>query len=207
MTIRLGVAIAMLCAVAPLSAQSITQPFASVGFGAPTGTLGDYSDPGLLANLGVTVTRPASALGWRAEVVYAAFGAKRASFAFGGEGFSVESKARVIGGLASATYALGSGDSPTRPYVLGGLGIFSTRIEGTVTETGGGTFSDSESKTSPGLQLGGGVRFLLGGLNAFAEARYQHVLRGAIDAQQEGDNVRWKSGGFIPVTVGLTFGR
>lgn len=203
-----GVAFALLLAAAPAASQQTITPFLGAGFGAPTGTLGDVSEPGFLLNAGGTLMQGAGPLGWRAEVLYARFGSKRASFFFDGDGFSIQSRARTIAALLGADYELGSRDAPARPYITGGIGFYDVRVEGSFSGGFDGefeSFSGSDSKTSAGLNLGGGVRFRLAGAAVFAEARYHHVTRGGPDYESE--SAGWKSAGFFPVNLGVKLGR
>src|SRR2546423_8496646 len=87
----------------------------------------------------------------------------------------------IHGATASALYHFSAPNATARPYVLGGLGIYNV-------DPGGG------SETKIGYALGGGVTFNLGGLNAFAEARYASVQTSV------------SSTTFVPLTVGLMFG-
>ena len=87
----------------------------------------------------------------------------------------------ILGGTASALYHFSAPAAQARPYVLGGLGIYNVDVGPT-------------SETKIGYALGGGVTFNIGGLNAFAEARYASI-------QTSGSSTT-----FVPLTVGLMFG-
>jgi hypothetical protein len=69
-----------------------------------------------------------------------------------------------------------------RPYVLGGVGAYNTK--------------DSDfgvADTHVGVQLGGGVGYMLTGFATFAEVKFVNVFR-------EGGSLR-----YIPITVGVRF--
>ena len=88
---------------------------------------------------------------------------------------------KLTGGTADLLYHLGNSAASVRPYVLGGLGIFSV--------------SDGSSTSKFAFGLGGGILFGVGTMHAFAEGRY-------ISVQTSGSSLT-----FIPISVGLMFGR
>ena len=94
----------------------------------------------------------------------------------------VSGNTSILGATASALYHFSAPQATARPYVLGGLGIYN--VDPGV----------ASSETKIGFGLGGGVTFDLGGLNAFAEARYMSI-------QTSGSSVT-----LVPITVGLMFG-
>ena len=87
----------------------------------------------------------------------------------------------ILGGTASVLYHFSAPNAQARPYVLGGLGIYNFD-------------PGTDAETKLGFALGGGVTFGLGGLNAFAEARY-------VTIQTAGS-----SASLVPITIGLMFG-
>jgi outer membrane protein with beta-barrel domain len=88
---------------------------------------------------------------------------------------------KLTGATADLVYHLGERRASVRPYVLGGLGIFDV--------------SDGSSQSKFAFGLGGGILFGVGTMHAFAEARY-------ISVQTSGSSLT-----FIPISVGLMFGR
>lgn len=208
---RMGcTAVLLLLGAHSAGAQSAVMPTVSLGLGAPLGDLGDFSEPGVSFAAGMSTVAPGKTLSWRVELVYSPFGSNNVSGSFEGSVFSASSRARVMGAVGGATIDLGADETSVRPFVTGGLGFYDTRItvkfsgdfgEGPQSMTG------HESKASLGANLGGGIRFRVAGAAAFAEARYHHLLRGAPDFESEGDELRWKTAGFLPLTVGVTFGR
>ena len=90
---------------------------------------------------------------------------------------------KIVGGMASLVYGLGPSTASARPFVTGGLGMYN--VDG-----GGG----SETKLSFGV--GGGIMFKLGtgGMRGVIATRFTSV---STDPSLT----------FLPITVGLTFGR
>lgn len=84
--------------------------------------------------------------------------------------------------------------SPVVPYVIAGAGYYNDQYRVTVS---GSTIAGSGSVTYHdfGLNGGAGVRLNLAGIGLFAEARYHYVFQKRFHSQ------------FIPMTVGITFGR
>jgi hypothetical protein len=170
----LAVAIA-LCAAIPLRAQLIqrTEGFRfGLGLGA-TLPMGDYgkADKMGINILGVFETPLArSPLYLRADGIYSSTAHDGTTGTTG-----------ILGGTVSALYHFSAPAAEARPYLLGGLGIYNV------------DFGPS-SETKIGYALGGGVTFNIGGLNAFAEARFTSVQTSV------------SSTTFVPVSVGLMFG-
>ena len=88
---------------------------------------------------------------------------------------------KLTGATADLLYHLGPRSASVRPYVLGGLGIFDV--------------SDGTSTSKFAFGAGGGILFGVGTMHAFAEGRY-------ISVQTSGSALT-----FIPISVGLMFGR
>lgn len=99
----------------------------------------------------------------------------------------VDGNTKMIGGMASVVYALMPASAPARVLITGGLGFYNVKID-----VGG--VSGSESK----LGFGGGaaVAFKLGtgSTRLVVGTRYQSVTTDP-------------SLNFVPITVGLTFGK
>jgi hypothetical protein len=99
-----------------------------------------------------------------------------------------------LGGIMSLRFDLAQG--PVRPYLLAGVGAFSTRDEVYVVGSlSGGT---AISSSDVGVDGGAGVSFRLGRINGFVETRIQNVYA------KEGF-INTKSILAIPVTFGLIF--
>lgn len=98
---------------------------------------------------------------------------------------SVSGSTRLIGADADAVYHIGDRTQTTRPYILGGLGLYNVHVSA-------GGFSGSN--TNVAINLGGGILFGIGATtHAFLEARY-------IDVFTSGGSTA-----FIPITFGLMF--
>lgn len=168
---------ALFATPAALRAQGSTSILVSGGLSVPMSDLSDGANSGYNLNLGLAFGAPFIPVGARIEGGLNSFDLK------GGDG-----SVRMISGTANAVLNLG----PTSgaPYLIGGLGIYNRR------------FSDSPlgvnvpSRNTAGVNIGGGVRFPLGGISTFLEARY-HVMLGK---DTEGTNYQ-----FIPITFGIQF--
>jgi len=177
MSLSAFVAVAALCAAMPLRAQLMpaSEGFRfGLGVGAtqPLGDYGDFDKMGINL-LGIFETPlSGSPLYLRIDGIYSSTAH---------EGTGATGSTSILGGNASVLYHFSAPNAQARPYALGGLGIYN--VDG-----------GADSQTKIGLGLGGGVTFGLGGLNAFAEARY-------ISVKTDG-----ASTSFIPITVGLLFG-
>ena len=76
------------------------------------------------------------------------------------------------------------GQRPTSPYIIGGLGIYNSKV---------GPF---DSKNAIGVNLGGGLRFPVGDLVTFVEARYHLML---------GNRSDFANLQYIPITFGFVY--
>jgi len=108
--------------------------------------------------------------------------------------------ARVEGGLNG--FSLDDGDDDVRildltvnavvnfgqrqasPYLIGGLGFYNSKV------------ASFDSKTALGINVGGGLRFPIGVLTTFLEARYHLML---------GDRPDFANLQFIPITFGFVY--
>ena len=164
-----------LCAAIPLQAQLMARSEGfrfGLGLGA-TMPMGDY---GNADKMGINILGVFETPLGNSPVYLRADGIYSSTAHDGGSGST-----SILGGTASALYHFSAPQATARPYILGGLGIYNF-------DPGAG------SQTKIGYALGGGVTFNLGGLNAFAEARYISI---------QTDNA---SATLVPITVGLMFG-
>ena len=90
---------------------------------------------------------------------------------------------KIIGGMASLVYGFGPSSSSMRPFVTGGLGISNVDF---------GTVSDS--KLAFGIGAGVMIKAGTGGMRIVLATRYTSVALNP-------------SLNFLPITVGLSFGR
>ena len=96
----------------------------------------------------------------RGEAAFTMFGSKE--YANSG----VKGSGSQLAGIVDLGWNFAS-TSTVKPYVLGGLGLHHLTYK--ISEGG---ISASDSKDELGLNLGGGMRFKMGGRVAFLEARY-----------------------------------
>lgn len=167
---------ALLALPAAARAQGSTSILVSGGLSVPMSDLSDFSNSGYNINLGVAFGAPLIPIGARIEGGFSSFDAKG-----GGATTRVAS--------ATANAVLNLGPTGAAPYLIGGLGIYNRRFSSDA-------FNASDSKTAAGVNIGGGIRFPLGGLTTFLEARY-HVMLGN---QDEATNLQ-----FIPISFGVQF--
>jgi outer membrane protein with beta-barrel domain len=167
---------ALLALPAASRAQSI---LVSGGLSVPMSDLSDYSNSGYNVNLGLAFGAPIIPVGARIEGGFSSFEGKG--------GAASGTTTRIASATANAVLNLGP--TGAAPYLIGGLGIYNRRFSSDLTDA-------SDSKTSAGVNIGGGIRFPLGGISTFLEARY-HVMLGN---QEEGTNLQ-----FIPISFGIQF--
>ena len=149
------------------------------GLSVPTGDLGDAVGTGFHLE-GMAAHRLQSApITLRAELAYHAFGSKDVTA--GSTTTSVD--AHTIALVGNAVYDLRT-NLRERPYLIGGLGAYD--VTGTVKVNG---TSSSNSDWKLGANVGGGVRFLLGGMRSFVEVRY-HIVDQA---------------SYLPISFGVQF--
>lgn len=161
-----------------LSAQAKTSISIAGGLSAPVSSLGDLTDMGYNVAAGINLTPALSPIGLRFEGGYNGFNVS------GGDG-----DVRIISVTANAVFNLTK--LPDSPYLIGGLGYYNQQFT-----TGSNSFEVQTSRSAAGVNIGGGLRFPLGGLSTFFEARY-HVMF----ADANGG----ASSQFIPITFGIAF--
>jgi hypothetical protein len=155
----------------------------AAGYSAPMGDFGKVADAGYHVTGLMTVSAPLVPLGLRVEGSFSQFGYK-SSFS------STGATARILSATANAVF---SSPGVIGTYVIGGLGIYNASASCS------GCSSSSSSKV--GYNGGAGLRFGVGGMSAFVEARY-HFIPGGSNATTGGAN---SSTQFIPIAFGLTF--
>ena len=163
-------------APAALSAQLSSHFTVAGGVAVPTGSLKDGADAGYNLAAGLAFGAPLIPIGVRLEGGYNSFNVK------GG----VSGTARVISGTANAIVALGP--TGASPYLIGGVGLYNRNLS----VSGFG----SDGKSAGGVNLGAGLRFPLGLVSTYVEARYHKMLGNA------NDGTDWS---YVPITFGVTF--
>lgn len=182
MTRRLpAVLLAGLLSAAPIAAQAQLRTSLSLagGLSVPVQTLGDRVDAGYNGAVAVSLGAPLMPIGIRLEAGINGFNGRTA-------GLLTYTDHRILTATANATVSLGA--IGASPYLIGGVGAYQRRFQADA-----GTSSE---RTSGGYNAGAGVRFPLGTLSTFIEARYHQMLGSAAN----GTDYR-----FVPVTFGVNF--
>ena len=173
-------AVVALAGFAVLPATSMAQ----VGYGlaaglsTPEGDFTRIAHPGYHLTGLVTFSPPLAPVGFRGEASISRFRDKFGS-----------ATTQILSATANAVFAA---PSLVGLYFIGGIGIYNASA------ICNGCTSNS---TRGGINVGGGFKFGLGGLEAFLEARY-HYIPGPMDATTGGIK---SSTRFIPVSFGLKF--
>ena len=162
-----------------LHAQLQTSVSVAGGLSVPVSSLGDRVDAGYNVAGALTFGAPLIPLGLRVEAAYNAFNGKS-------QALTTYTNTQIISGTVNATLALGP--TGASPYLIGGVGAYNRRFSADA-----GTSSD---RTTGGFNVGAGVRFPLGTMSTFVEARYHQMLG------NPGDFTDYR---YIPVTFGISF--
>ncbi len=161
---------------------------AQVSFGVGGGVtlpLGDFKDVAKtgwngLANIGYDLP---SGVGVRGDFYYGQNNAK-------GVPSGVSAKWKLTGGLGNVLYSFGGAGS-AQPYLIGSVGFMNLKA---TASSGGVSASASETKMTFGG--GAGLKFKAGSkASVFVEGRYLSI-------NSSGSNAN-----FIPITIGVNFGR
>ena len=161
-----------LLGLAPLASADAQARFSVAGgIAAPMSDLGDVADLGYHVAAGINFGGSWRPIGSRLEGSLDSFGLKDAP-----------ENVRILSATANAVVNLGR--QRESPYLIGGLGLYNSK------------FGNADSENAVGVNLGGGLRFVIGDLNTFFEARY-HAMLGEAGA---GANLQ-----FIPITLGVMF--
>ncbi|MDB4882979.1 MAG: hypothetical protein JWL95_1745 [Gemmatimonadetes bacterium] len=159
----------LLAPSARLTAQAALS--VSGGVAAPVGDLGDVADLGYNVAAGLNFGGTHLPIGLRFEGALNGFGLK-----------DFDDQVRILDATANAV--VNFSQKADSPYLIGGLGLYNSK------------FGNDQSENAVGVNLGGGLRFPLGGLSTFVEARYHAML---------GDRNRGTNLQFIPITFGVVF--
>ena len=166
----------------------------------PAGDVGDTQNTGFNVNLALQFRPPLLPFGVRAEGMWNELG---------GDDSVVGDFAdfRVIGGTANLLYELPF--VVVRPYLIGGAGVYNTKLDvaGVDSRTnfglngGVGMYNSKikfegvdEGSTDFGINGGAGLKFSLGALETYAEARLHNIF-----GDGEG------SSRIIPISFGILF--
>ena len=168
---RLAV-IATTLALAPLTSVAAQARFnVAGGVAAPMSDLGDVADLGYSVSAGLNFGGIRLPIGARLEGSLNGFGFQE-----------LPEDVRILNATANAVVNLGQQSGS--PYLIGGLGLYNSK------------FGNAGSENAVGINLGGGLRFPIGRLNTFFEARYHAML---------GDGEAGADLQYIPITFGFMF--
>jgi len=154
--------------------------------------LGDFSDGADLGwHLGglFEYKQPSLPVTWRGELTYHRNGLKDDYFSgqIPGVG-NLDGNFSMFNVIANALYPFGEAAATTRPYIIGGLGVYKLKATASYQD-----IDISSSQTKFGVNVGGGVTFRLSGFETFVEARFHSVFT------EDG------STNFIPLSFGFKF--
>jgi hypothetical protein len=172
-----------LCVVAarPAMAQGSLRYGVSGGLLLPMGTYNDGDKMGFVAGAGATYWLAGQPIGIRGDLSY--------SQTSHDEAVSVAGHTKIMGGMASVVYALNPASAPARIMLNAGLGFYNVKIDA----TGGGSASESK------IGFGGGV--------AVAFKLGTGSTRLVVGSRFTSVSTTGGSTTFLPITVGLTFGK
>jgi hypothetical protein len=171
-----------LCVVAarPAMAQGVRYGV-SAGVLLPMGDYNTADKMGFVGGVGATYWLAGQPIGIRGDVSY--------SQSSHDEAVTVAGHTKIIGGMASVVYALNPASAPARIMLTAGLGFYNVKIDA----TGGGSASESK------IGFGGGaaVAFKMG----------TGSTRLVVGTRFTSVSTTGGSTTFLPITVGLTFGK
>lgn len=155
---------------------------ASAGLTLPSGDLGDLAKSGYNVKILLGGRAPLTPVGFRIEGGYDSF-----------EGDGNDANFSIRSGTANVVLGVPMGTMGVSPYVIGGVGVYNTKVDGSFTFLGQ-TINTDQSESRFGWNLGGGLEFSLGTLKTFVEARY-HAVSG--DKNPDFNH--------IPISFGIMF--
>jgi hypothetical protein len=183
---RLGLVLlaVALCVVAarPVMAQGSLRYGVSAGLLMPMGDYNTIDKLGFVGGAGATYWLAGQPIGIRGDLSYSQTSHDPAATTVAGH-------TKIIGGMASVVYALNPASAPARILLNAGLGFYNVKIDA----TGGGSASESK------IGFGGGVAVAFkmgtGSTRLIVGTRYTSV------------STSGSSTAFLPITVGLSFGK
>jgi hypothetical protein len=165
-------ALAGLLSLAPFGDAGAQARFSVAGgIAAPMSDLGDAADVGYNVTAGLNFDLGGLPIDARLEGSLSSFGLQ-----------DFPEDVRILNATANAVVNLGQ--QRESPYLIGGLGIYNSK------------FGNAGSESAAGVNLGGGLRFVIGELNTFFEARY-HAMFGEAGVSA---NLQ-----YVPIVVGVVF--
>jgi hypothetical protein len=153
------------------------------GIGIPLGTFDDAAKMGWHGLAAVSFVPNGWPVGIQVDGSYQQFSLDDAAFP-GTTGLHN----RILMGTGNIVFKFKSSEESTfRPYLIGGGGVYNSKITGDAPSLPGG-------ETKFGINAGAGFDFKAGAVGLFAEGRFHDVFT-------SGDNLK-----FIPITVGIRLG-
>ncbi|MEP6835698.1 MAG: hypothetical protein ABJB74_20085 [Gemmatimonas sp.] len=187
------------CATLPAVAQAQTStPARPVSFGVmagasvPVGDFGDGNDVGFTVGAHLLLA-PTSmpALAFRGDVTFD-------RWKYNGIGSSVVDGNTSTIGVMGNVILRSSSAMAIKPYVIGGVGLLSSKGSSSVTIGGVTGSTESDRSNNLGVQAGGGLEFQLSGFTTFIEAKFVNAF--TKDANDDRHSANW-----IPITFGIRF--
>jgi len=161
----------------PAAAQGLRYGV-NAGLLMPMGDYNSFDKPGWVAGAGATYWLKGAPIGIRVDGQYSTTSH---------DGFDGSSK--IAGGMASLVYGLMPASAPARPFLTGGVGYYNVKVD-----DGAGS-SGSESKVGFGIGAGVALKMGTGSNRIVIATRYTSV------------STSGSSTTFLPLTVGITFGK
>jgi opacity protein-like surface antigen len=170
------VTLALVLGANPLRAQGVEFSLGA-GVGIPLGNFDDVVKVGWQATGAVSFAPRNLPVGIQVDATFSRFSDETPA----------DVSNQLVYGTANAVYRFTSSDeSRFRPYLIGGLGVYNSKL------TGSDALDDSSTKF--GFNAGAGFDFKAGGAALFLEGRFHNVF-------VSGPNVE-----FFPINVGVRFG-
>jgi hypothetical protein len=180
-----ALAVGMLLGAPALRAQGAEFSLGG-GVGVPLGDFDDAAKLGWHGIAAVSFVPNGWPVGIQIDGSYQQFSLDDAAFP-GFDGL----KNRLIMGTGNIVFKFRSSEESTfRPYILGGPGIYNSKVTGA--DDPGDVLPGGETKF--GINAGAGFDFKAGGAGLFVEGRFHNVFT-------EGSNTQ-----FIPITLGIRLG-
>jgi opacity protein-like surface antigen len=202
----LALALAGALMARPVGAQTPNPVLMSISAGGamPTGDLSDVANTGFNIAGSAEFSPTSIPFSLRIDLGYTKFGEKQVTVSDGTETFEIESNFSNFAGTFNAVFG-GRSQAQVRPYAIAGVGFYNTKIDVSVSGTGG-SFSGDDTEGSLGFNGGAGLRFRIGTLSTFVEGRYHYVLKGGPNTDPESEDL-FDAAGYFPIVFGISFGR
>lgn len=182
-SVALGAVLMASAGAAPAVAQGAEFSLGG-GLTLPLGNFGDAAGTGFHGLAAVSFVPSGSPIGIQVDGMFHRTGMDD-NFALGDD-----VNTQIIQGTANAVYKFQtSEETKIRPYLIGGVGLYSFKLTGDDVED---PFGDAE--TDFGINGGAGFDFKFGSAGLFVEGRFHNVF-------SEGESTN-----FIPITVGVRLG-